>query len=134
MEEHKSPFLQTKALMDWFRGVMIKDIHPSHFRTFMKIPWLNHLEKTWMLPKEYESYMMEKTLEYMEMFRNYKKFELYPWQWKGDVYQEDINAMDILEKLAHDQGKLNEKVDDNTRAMQKHISDNLIQGKKKYGW
>ena len=120
--------------MEWFRGTMLKDIPNIDYRTLMKIPWLNQLEKTWVLPIEFERYMMEKTIELMDMWRNVNKFDLYPWDWKKEYYLEDLNALDIFEKISKDYGRLNEKMDDIRQAESKYISDNLVQGKKNYGW
>lgn len=114
---------------------MLKDIPDIDFRTLMKIPWLNKIEKPWILPKEFESYMKEKTIEMMDMWRNVNKFNLYPWDWKKEYYLEDLNVLDVFEKIAKDYGKLNEKMSDIKQAEEKYISDNLVSSSnKKYGW
>jgi len=120
--------------MEWFRGTMLKDIPNIDYRTYMKIPWLNRLEKTWVLPEEFEGYMKEKTIEYMDMWRSVNKFDVYPWDWKKEYYLEDMNVLDIFDKIAQDYSKLQGKMSDIKQAESKYISDNILSGKKKYGW
>ena len=78
--------------------------------------------------------MMETTIEMMDMWRNVNKFNLYPWDWKKEYYLEDMNVLDIFEKIAKDYSKLNTEMSYIKQAETKYISDNLVQGKKNYGW
>ena len=95
----------------------------------MRNPHYNKLKKPLVMPVSMEKYMMSETIEMLEMWTNYQKHGIKPWDISGRITNDDINMLSVIEQIYKDGQKYQETMS-NTRQAESEI----IANRKKMGY
>ena len=109
MEDPIPPSLQTRAITRFFQTRRWDELHETDFTVIMPIPHFNQLKKPLVLPHHYYYHMLTQAHEYLTMWLNMSKYGVKPWDIRGEILAEDINAMRMLDILERDSNLYRER-------------------------
>lgn len=109
--------------MLWLQEYPWEQLVPSDFTTIMPNPHFNDLEEPLKLPQHRYPHMATMVYHLIRVYIEYKKFEIKPWQWKGEYYDEDIRVLEMFDTMYADALKYKEAKKRGEQAMKQHIED-----------
>ena len=96
------------------------------FLTIMPNPRFNKIDRPLILSQENLIYMVDKSYEFLSMYRDDREHGLKPWMVRegGKVLSEDINALDMLKRLEADIEEYNNRMREAEQKTKAYIQDN----------
>jgi gamma-glutamylcyclotransferase (GGCT)/AIG2-like uncharacterized protein YtfP len=109
MEDSISPSLQTRAITRYFQTRKWEELPETDFTVIMPIPHFNKLRKPLVLPHYSYYHMLTQAHEYITMWRNMSNYGIKPWDVRGEILADDVNAMKMLDILERDSNTYRER-------------------------